>query len=194
VKKTTFGERDLHAFGDTVLMTGAVYVGNGESLVVYFPGAEPEHELQHMEMSVADWEALLKQTDLIDVEATMRAEDGTLVKAMLRKSARAAEAAVSWKCFKRDGYACRYCANDDTVLTVDHLVTWETGGPWIMANLLTACKKCNRVRGRLSYAEWLRHSYYLAHSKKLTPEVRAANEALVATLAAIPLVKHIKSR
>jgi len=31
-------------------------------------------------------------------------------------------------------------------------------------------------------------------SKGLTPEVRAANEAVLATLAAIPRVQHVKSR
>jgi hypothetical protein len=189
-----FAELNLHAFGDTVLMSGAVYQGNGRAFVVYFPGETQEHPLEHVEMTVPDWEALLRQTDLVEVEALAKAQDGTITKAFLRKSQRAVDATVNWKVFKRDGYACRYCGNDDCVLTVDHLVTWEDGGPWTMANLVTSCRKCNKVRGNTSYEQWLAHPRYRDLSKALTPAVRALNEALVATLRDIPRYMSKRSR
>jgi hypothetical protein len=192
--KKKFSEFDLRSFGTTRVMTGAIYSGEGESHVVYFPGEMEDLPVHHVEMTVDDWSALLRQTDLIETEVLAKAKDGKLVKAFIRKSERNISQNVSWKVYKRDSYACRYCGDDNTPLTVDHLVTWETGGPSIEANLVAACKKCNRTRGNISYEEWLKHPHYVAVSKKLKPEVRSANEALLGTLEKIPRKVHIVSR
>lgn len=189
-----FNDLDLLKFGNTVLMTGAIYSGEGQSYVLYFPNERDDGNEQHIDMSVDDWTALLKQTDLVEVEALAKAPDGTLVKAMLRKSNRNVDNTVSWRVFKRDGYKCRYCGNDNVPLTVDHLVTWEDGGPWIEANLVSSCKKCNKVRGNLSYAEWMKHPRYLQVSAKLDEAAKRMNTALVETLDKIPRVSHIRSR
>ena len=79
-------------------------------------------------------------------------------------------------------------------MTVDHLVRWEERGPWIEVNLVTSCRKCNKTRGDTSYADWLKSEFYLRVSKALTPEVRAANEAILGTLAGIPRVQKMRSR
>jgi len=96
--------------------------------------------------------------------------------------------------FRRDGYKCCYCGRDDVPLTVDHLVLWEDGGPSTEQNMVSACKKCNKARGRTQYVDWLRHPVYLKVSGNLSPERRAANEALVGALNAIPKVMHTRSR
>jgi len=209
-----FNDLNLLAIGNTIQMVGAIYEGEGEMILVFLPdyhaevlssdtpealpdcridrvGGTPVHSLN---MSLAEWEQFLRQTDVMETEILAKAKDGTLVKALARKSQRQIDQVVSWKVFKRDGYRCRYCGNDDVPLTVDHLVRWEEGGPSIEANLLTADKKCNRIRGNMSYADWLKHPAYRDTSRRLKPEVRAANEALVATLDKIPRVVHVKSR
>lgn len=147
-----------------------------------------------LEMNADDWQKFLRQTDLLETEVLAKASDGTLAKIILRKSERQIDAGVQWRVYKRDGYRCRYCGKDDLPLTVDHLVTHEEGGPMTEENLVAADRKCNKVRGNLSYEEWLKHPRYLETSKNLTPEVRAANEALVATLDKIPRKAHVKSR
>jgi len=192
-----FSELNLRAFGDTVLMAGVVFQGNGQAYVMYFPGEEKEptfHPSVHVEMTAGDWEVLLKQTDEVEVEVLAKTADGTIVKAFLRKSQRTVDTSVNWKVFKRDGYACRYCGNDDCALTVDHLVTWEEGGPSTIANLVSSCKKCNKSRGNMPYAEWLKSPTYLERSKRLSLEAVAANEAIAATLPGIPRVLHKRSR
>lgn len=190
----SFKDIDPLKFGNTLLMTGAIYQGEGQSYVLYFPNERDDGNEQHIDMSVDDWQALLKQTDLVEVEMLSKAKDGTLVKALVRKSARNVDNTVSWKVFKRDEYKCRYCGNDDIPLTVDHLVLFEEGGPWTVENLVSACKKCNKVRGNLSYPEWLQHPRYQQVSAKLSEETRRANKALVETLDKIPRVNHIRSR
>ena len=123
-----------------------------------------------------------------------KASDGVLAKVVVRKSARQVDQATSWRVFKRAGYRCEYCGKDDVPLTVDHVITWESGGPTTDENLKSSCRKCNKTRGNLPYEEWLRSKHYLVVSKGLSPEVRAANAALVDRLADIPLVKNIRSR
>jgi len=183
---------DLLDFGNAIQLGGALYVARDRAYILLFPEDASARSLpvEYLLMDDAEWQALLRQTDLCDVQA----KDGTGQKAILRKSARSVDNNVSWEVYRRDGFACRYCGADKVPLTVDHLVLWEERGPWIAANLFTSCRKCNQTRGRLPYEEWLRDPYYLRVSKNLRPEVRAANEAIVATLAAIPRVKHPRSR
>ena len=79
-------------------------------------------------------------------------------------------------------------------LTVDHLVCWEEGGPSIEANLVSSCKKCNKIRGNTPFEAWLRHPVYRKVSQGLTDRARQDNERLVPTLSQIPRKNYIGSR
>lgn len=196
LERRPLGLLNIYKIGDTIQMVGAIYADAEQAYVCLFPEDHDAVDLPmvSIEMGTEDWQKFLRQTDLMEVEILSRASDGTLAKAIARKSARQIEQSVAWKVYKRDGYRCRYCGKDDVPLTVDHLVRWEEGGPSIEANLLSADRKCNKTRGDISYVDWLKHPYYLQVSRNLTPEVRAANEAIVGTLDNIPRVKNIKSR
>lgn len=190
-----FSELNLLRVGDTIQMVGAVYEGEGKTFLCFFPGEHDESSvLERLEMDSEDWKTFIRQTDLLETEILTKATDGSLTKAIVRKSNRQIDQIVSWKVFRRDHYACRYCGNDNIPLTVDHLVRREEGGPSIEANLLSACKKCNKVRGDTSYEAWLRHPYYRKVSERLSENIRKANEAIVPLLSAIPRVVNIKSR
>jgi len=200
-------ELDLLKIGNTIQIAGAVYAGEGQVILAMFPdegglitgGYELKNEkgssaLHCLNMDLDDWTKFLHQTDVLETEIFARAADGKLARAIARKSQRLIAQGVSWAVYRRDNFLCRYCGADDVPLTVDHLVLWEEGGPSIESNLVSSCRKDNKVRGNLPYAEWLRHPRYLATSKNLTPEVRAANEALVATLEHIPRTYNQRSR
>jgi len=183
--------------GHELQLVAAVWAGKGQAWILEFPdygGAVARAEQHVLRLSREEWQELLRQSDLVETEVLARVADGSLVKTILRKSERSIGQQVSWDVFRRDGYRCRYCGNDKVPLTVDHLVLWEEGGPSIVENLLSACRKCNKARGRTQYADWLRSEYYLRVSHSLTPEVQQANLALVATLAAIPRLQHVRSR
>lgn len=79
-------------------------------------------------------------------------------------------------------------------MTVDHIVTWEEGGPSTVENLVTACRKCNKIRGNTPYREWLRHPFYKKVSRNLPIVIVERNEALVHTLDAIPRMVHKPSK
>lgn len=211
---------DLLKIGNTIQLAGAVFVGEGKMLLCLFPEDrgtvnglhEPGapnvayvpatdttgydwHPVEVLDMDRADWDTFIRQTDLLETEVLTKASDGTLAKVILRKSQRNIETGVQWQVFHRDNYRCRYCGKGEgTPLTVDHLVCWEEGGPSTTDNLVAACKKCNKVRGNLSYEEWLRHPRYKELSKGLSAMVRADNEELIGKIRFIPRHKNVRSR
>jgi len=190
-------EFPVREVGHELQLVAAVWAGNGKAWVLEFPdsgGEVARSELLVKDLSQEQWQAVLRQSDLVETEVLTRAADGNLVKTILRKSERVIAQQVSWDVFRRDRYSCRYCGNDQVPLTVDHLVLWEHGGPSTVENLVSACRKCNKVRGRTPYADWLRSEHYLRVSRALAPEQRAANVALTATLEAIPRLTHVRSR
>lgn len=191
----SFGPFPLSAIGQTVLLAGVVLKGHGKTEAILFPDEDLDDtdNVGVIWEKTAEWQAFLRQSDVVLTEVTALAPDGTIGKALIRKSQRLVEQGVSWQVYRRDGYKCRYCGKDDVPLTVDHLVTWEEGGPSTKENLVSACRTCNKRRGNLPYADWLQHQHYVKASKNLDPAVRAANAALVATLASIPR-QPIRSR
>ncbi len=48
---------------------------------------------------------------------------------------------------RRDNYKCAYCGRSDIMLTVDHIVPKARGGNDSWENLITACTKCNNIKG-----------------------------------------------
>jgi hypothetical protein len=190
----TLNDINLLDVGHTITMVGALYAGEDKVYGVLFPEGQEEAKaapVEMVDMTLDDWKAFLVQTDTLPVEAF---PDGSGAKAILRKANREVDNTVSWAVYRRDGFQCRYCGNAKVPLTVDHIIRWEERGPWIEINLVTACRKCNKVRGNTSYADWLKHEHYIRVSNNLTPQVRAANEALLGTLDSIPRVKNIRSR
>lgn len=152
-----FDEIELKRFGTELMIAGIVYSDGKEAFVVWLP----DEEDQTMELNLVtaagpeQWKRLLQQTDLMETEILAQAKDGTLTKAIVRKSQRQVDQKISWNVFRRDQYTCQYCFNAYTPLTVDHLVLWEEGGPTVEANLVAACKRCNKARGNTPFMQWL---------------------------------------
>lgn len=187
---------NILAFGNTIQIAGAIYQGDGRTFLCFFPeDLKSAHDpTEVLEMDQADWEKLIRQTDIMEAEVLAKASDGKLAKIIIRKSTRHVDQTVTWNVFRRDGYRCQYCGKDDVPLTIDHLVTWEDGGPTTETNLLSACRKCNRTRGNLAYKAWLNHPFYKQVSRNLDAALRDRNEQLVGTLDAVPRRLHIPSR
>lgn len=51
--------------------------------------------------------------------------------------------------FLRDNFVCQYCNNDfkPLLLSLDHVTPRSKGGKTNWKNIITACKKCNSLRG-----------------------------------------------
>lgn len=191
-----FSDIKLTDIGTTIQMVGAVYAdSDGKGYYFPFPSTSGEGDSpERVDMTNEDWKALLRQADLVEVEAAVQGEDGALEKAIARKSQRQIDSQVSWNVFRRDNFMCRYCGTEKLSLTVDHLVRWEDGGPSIEENLVACCRKCNKVRGDTAYAAWLRHPYYVEVSQKVSFAYQELNRRVADTLASIPRVYIKKGR
>lgn len=181
--------------GNTIQLAGVVYSNADTMFLVMLPD---EHDaidktLAALNMSLVEWQAFIQQTDHLDVETLAPDADGKLVKAIVRKSQRQIDQCVSWKVFKRADYRCEYCGLDDVPLTVDHLITWEDGGPSIPENLAASCRRCNKTRGSLRYDQWLRHPYYVKVSKNLIEYQRLLNSKRAESIVSVPRQK-VRSR
>lgn len=190
---------DFYAIGNSIRMAGAIYADDGHMYLCLFPGEElPEsahtEHLDVLQMDLPEWQRFIRQTDVLETEVLAQSADGKMAKAIIRKSARQIAAHVQWAVFKRDHYHCRYYGKDGIPMTVDHLVTWEEGGPSTVENLVCACRKCNKMRGNTKYADWLNHPHYLKMSAHLPIMVADQNRTVANTLDDIPRLIHKPKR
>ncbi len=197
IKKLT--DFNILSIGTTVQMSGVVYSDAKGAWIVPFPDERDltDKPLEVLEMNLAEWSSFLQQTDHLDVEMIAPGEDGKVVKAIVRKSQRQIEQGVSWAVYKRAAFRCEYCGveggTQGAVLTVDHLVLWEHGGPSTAENLACACRKCNKTRGNMLYDDWLKSDYYKKVSRSLIGFQLELNAKRASTLDKIPLQK-VRSR
>jgi len=179
---------NLKEVGRSIQLRGAVYGDEDHAFVVLLPNEDPVEGPLNVLLTLDEWQAFLRQTDLVEVKALVQ-DPATkhVAKAIVRKSSRQVAKHTSWVVFRRDKFKCRYCGADNVPMTVDHLVTWESGGPNTRENLVAACARCNNKRGETPYSDWLMSPYYKRVSKSLAHAERFANQALVPTLATIPI-------
>lgn len=179
---------DIHAIGTTIQMAGMVYASGDQTFILPLPDERDcvSKPLVFLDMNQTDWQTFLQQTDHVNVEVEGKDKDGNLVKLIRRKSQRQIDQNTSWQVYRRDGMRCRWCGDDKVPLTVDHLVQWEQGGPSIPDNLVSSCRNCNKTRGKLSVADWLRHPHYLKSQRALIGHVVQLNAEIPGRLHLIP--------
>lgn len=191
-----FSDTPIHRWGNEIDLAGVVYVdrSNARQYLIELPGENLRDNPELLKMEEGDWNKLIHQTDQLETEILAKAPDGTTVKIVLRKATRQIDVSVSWKVFRRDEYKCVYCGRDDVPLTVDHLVLWEDGGPSTEENLVSACKKCNKARGNMQFADWLESDRFKKVSAAIGTPGKSYLQSLIPTLTNIPRKLHVKSR
>lgn len=174
-----FTDFDILDFGNSIMLAGAIFTQEGREgkeghvYLVPFPGEKAEGKVHTVWLSDAEYERVLNQTDVLDVRAPN--------KAILRKSQRIIDSHMSWEVFRRDGFVCRYCGGEKP-LTVDHVICWESGGASIRDNLISACKRCNKLRGNMPYDDWMKSVEYAGVARGLSPDAHLRNIAVVGKL------------
>lgn len=161
---------DILDVGHTIQLSGAIWAGNGKVYVLPLPDEDLKGTWIDLRLDSIQWERFLNQSDVLDVRGPG--------KALLRKSQRQIDQWISWEVFRRDGFVCRYCGKQ-APLTVDHVITWEQGGATVPENLVSACRRCNKVRGNTEYQAWIESSEYAAVSVSTTGDARAQNLDIV---------------
>jgi HNH endonuclease len=147
----TLDDIDVLDVGSAIQLDGAIYSGNGKLYIVPLPDAYLDGEWTVLQMDTSQWERFLNQSDVLDVRGPG--------KAILRKSQRQIDQWIAWEVFERDGYRCRYCGKK-APLTVDHVILWEQGGATVTENLISSCRRCNKLRGSMEYGDWIESKEY----------------------------------
>lgn len=148
-------KRKIEDYGNRLTIVGMVLADGNEGDIIFLPEANVnfnQSEVNVLQPTEQELNVIFDQLDTVNITNSQ--------KVVLRKSQRQLSQITSWKVFKRDGYRCVYCGNDDTPLTVDHLVLWEEMGDSVEGNLVTACKKCNSTRGNQQVDTFLQSPYY----------------------------------
>lgn len=128
---------------------GIILSACGLDVAVWLPWQEPSSKLESVKPTTEDWLAILQATDnpeIFEVDAS------GVVKAIHRKAMRAIGSAVQWQVWQRDNFRCMFCGvegDGDHPLTVDHFMPIELGGTDEVANLITSCRMCNKLKGSL---------------------------------------------
>ena len=188
MKQIKLSDINLLDIGNEIQICGTVWSGKGVCFVTQFPNKNEDlSELQKLLLSLNDWQTFLRQTDLLETEMFTPDENGIIVKTIFRKSQRQIDNYIQWAVFERDNYKCRYCGRTGIPLTVDHIDLYEEGGATTKENLISACKNCNKDRGRMSYDEWLKSPKYLKISRNLSTIDRQNN------LDILPTIENLKS-
>ena len=83
---------------------------------------------------------------------------------------------VRFEVFKRDRFTCQYCGANapDAILEVDHIKPVAEGGGDEMLNLVTACRDCNRGKGKVLLSD----ESSMAIQRKQMEELEARREQL----------------
>lgn len=87
---------------------------------------------------------------------------------------------IRFEVFKRDGFKCQYCgrSSPDVILECDHIVPIAAGGGNDILNLVTACRDCNRGKGKRELSDI---SIISAQKKQLEDlnEIREQTEMMI---------------
>lgn len=158
----------FHKIGNTMTIGGVLLQGDGESVLFMLPEGYMQTEEQVIQPTLAEWEAILAQSD----NPTIFEQDiSGAMKAVARKAAYAISGGVQQKVWHRDGYKCMYCGRNigqGVTLSIDHFMPIVLGGENRPSNYLTACRQCNKKKGDIDPQAWCTaigrdFSYYMAY-------------------------------
>lgn len=195
MKQIKLSDINILDIGNEIQMCGTIWSGKGICFVTQIPDKDEDlTNLQKLVLSLDDWQTLLRQTDILETEMFTPDENGKIVKTLFRKSQRQIDAYIQWAVFQRDNYKCRYCGRTGIPLTVDHVDLYEEGGATTERNLISACKNCNKDRGRTYYDDWLKSSKYIRVSNNLTEEEKQKNLDVIDTLEDLKKLRVINIR
>ena len=179
---------NLKEVGLNIQMGGFLLKSRNTVYQVYFPNEvsfEQPAELVVVEPTAEEYAEIIRQMDIQEIELT----DNLNAKVVVRKSQRNMDQQIVWQVFARDGYTCRYCGTggkNGVPMTYDHIKLWEDEGETSLDNGLCTCRKCNKTRGNMDYADWLNSEYYFKRSRNLTKEILAENTLLISKYKSFP--------
>lgn len=139
----------LEDLGEILKLSGMLLTGQGASCLLLLPTAPHiDAAMTIASPTLEEWCGIIAQAD--QPEVFIQDESGT-VKAIHRKVKYAISGAVQQQIWVRDQFLCMFCGGEmgKVQLTVDHFVPLELGGENVDSNLISACRRCNKQKGKL---------------------------------------------
>lgn len=165
---TRLDDINIRDIGNSIQITGLIFSSNDLHYITFLPGEDMKRMMEvpatFLDLNLQDWSAVLHQSDVLEIEMQ------TETKAIVRKSQRQIETAISWDVFARDHY----------------------GGASVAENLLSSCKQCNRKRGSMPYEDWMRSAEYNNVNGNLTFDEQQLNLRLIERLPELRRIKQAK--
>lgn len=139
--------------GHLLKISGILMQGMGFDLLLLSPTAGKIDTLATIQPTLEEWCEILRRTD--NPLVYEQDETGT-IKAIHRKQEYAISGAIQQQIWARDGFRCMYCGQPmgKVQLTVDHFVPLELGGANQSDNLISACRRCNKHKGKIPPQEY----------------------------------------
>jgi len=144
--------------GSYLNLSGMLLQGQGLSVLLVAPtGEKIETDASLFRViypSLEEWCEIIKISD--DPRLLELDKDGN-IKAIHRKQRYAISGAVQQKIWARDHFKCLYCGKPmgNIQLTIDHFVPIEQGGEDNETNYASACRNCNKKKGKMSAVDFL---------------------------------------
>ena len=152
----------INLMANVYQMSGMMFQGEGKNLILFFPPITVDEEIVSFEFLADEW-TVDSPTDEEWSTIVARSDNplyyDNLRKIWLRKFQRAISGNVQQKVWARDNFMCMYCHREmgQVQLTVDHFIPLELSGTNDMRNYISACRRCNKDKGRIHPKQWLRN-------------------------------------
>lgn len=140
--------------GSLLKVEGLVVGGEGARAVLMLPDTPMFDKAPDiLTLNTEEWSNFLRQSDNPEV-LVMPA------KAFHRKVRYEISGHVQQKIWLADNLRCYYCLAKmgKAQLTIDHFIPLESGGENAPSNYLTACRKCNKLKGSMPAQDWCKEA------------------------------------
>ncbi len=139
----------INDIGHLLEINGILFSGDGRAYLCLMPDAKFSPIEVVYPLNAEYWEAVIEASDNPQYLDATR-------KVWLRKAQRLISGQVQQQIWARDGFQCMYCHRKmgEVQLTVDHFWPLEMGGKDEPGNYLSACRKCNKEKGKINPETW----------------------------------------
>lgn len=144
--------------GSLIKISGLVVTGGGAWGVFLLPGTKiPALGKGFIELTDEEWSDFIQRSDDPQIQVLEGKE-----KIFHRKVRYEISGTVQQKVWAADGFKCQYCGIEmgKRLMTIDHFIPLEMGGPNDTGNYVTACKSCNKDKGSQDPKDFLRPDVY----------------------------------
>lgn len=153
LRPTPYLPVEVQNIGNIHRLAGILLQGENQNIMLVLPSGDDlfADDTFIYKPTEREWAAIIAASD----DPQYYDEIG---KVWLRKAQKGVSGKVQQIIWARDNFECQYCHRKmgNVQLTVDHFLPLELGGLNDDSNYLSACRMCNKEKGRMHPRDWCR--------------------------------------